>query len=127
LKEGWPRPGRAGVVDLSFSFYLISMKNKTLFNRKGLKSYRSSLRNRSTSAEVVLWDILKSKNLDGRKFRRQYNIGSYIVDFCCPSERLIIELDGDTHGEYNKIQEDENRDKYMENLGFIVLNHPDRH
>ena len=80
------------------------MKNKNLFNRKGLKSYRSSLRNRSTSAEAVLWDILKSKNLDGRKFRRQYSIGSYIVDFCCPSEKLIIELDGDPHGEYHKIQ-----------------------
>jgi very-short-patch-repair endonuclease len=102
------------------------MKNKNLFNRKGLKSYRSSLRNRSTSAEAVLWDILKSKNLDGRKFRRQYSIGSYIIDFCCPSEKLIIELDGDPHGEYHKIQEDENRDKYMESLGFTVLRFENR-
>jgi very-short-patch-repair endonuclease len=102
------------------------MKNKNIFNRKGLKSYRSSLRNRSTSAEAVLWDILKSKNLDGRKFRRQYSIGSYIVDFCCPSEKLIIELDGDPHGEYHKIQEDENRDKYIESLGFTVLRFENR-
>jgi very-short-patch-repair endonuclease len=65
------------------------MKSKNIFNRKALKSYRSSLRNRSTSAEAVLWDILKSKNPDGRKFRRQYSIGNYIVDFCCPSEKLI--------------------------------------
>jgi hypothetical protein len=56
---------RAGVVDLFFFYTFISMKNKNLFNRKGLKSYRSSLRNRSTSAEAVLWDILKSKNPDG--------------------------------------------------------------
>jgi very-short-patch-repair endonuclease len=102
------------------------MKNKNLFNRKYLKSYRSSLRNRSTSAEAVLWDILKLKNLDGRKFRRQYSIGSYIVDFCCPSEKLIIELDGDPHGEYNKIHEDENRDKYMESLGFTILRFENR-
>jgi very-short-patch-repair endonuclease len=102
------------------------MKNKIIFNRKDLKSYRSSLRNRSTSAEAVLWDILKSKNLDGRKFRRQYSIGSYIVDFCCPSEKLIIELDGDPHGEYSKIQEDENRDKYMESLEFTVLRFENR-
>jgi very-short-patch-repair endonuclease len=58
------------------------MKNKNLFNRKGFKLYKSALRNSSTSAEAVFWDKLKSKNLDGRKFRRQYNIGSYIVDFC---------------------------------------------
>ena len=95
---------RPGWLIYCFLFTFISMKNKNLFNRKGLKSYRSSLRNRSTSAEAVLWDILKSKNLDGRKFRRQYSIGSYIVDFCCPSEKLIIELDGDPHGEYHKIQ-----------------------
>jgi very-short-patch-repair endonuclease len=61
------------------------MKNKNLFNRKVLKSFRP-LRNRSTSAEAALWGMLKSKKLDGRKFRRQYSIGSYIVDFCCPSE-----------------------------------------
>jgi hypothetical protein len=66
------------VVDLFFSFTFIPVNNNNLFNRKGLKSFRSSLRNRSTSA---LWKILKSKDLDGRKFRRQYSIGSYIVDF----------------------------------------------
>ena len=102
------------------------MKNKNLFNRKGLKSYRLSLRNRSTSAEAELWNILKSKNLDGRKFRRQHSIGNYIVDFCCPSEKIIIELDGDPHGEYHKIEEDKNRDKYLESLGFIVLRFENR-
>jgi very-short-patch-repair endonuclease len=75
------------------------MKNKNLFSRKSLKSIRSSFWNRSTSAEAALWNILKSKNLDGRKFRRQYSIGIYIVDFCCPSEKLIVELDRDPHGE----------------------------
>ena len=102
------------------------MKNENLFNRKGLKSLRSSLRKRSTSAEVELWNILKSRKLEGRKFRRQYSIGSYIVDFCCPSEKLIIELDGDPHGEYHKIQEDEDRDKFLENFGFTVLRFENR-
>jgi very-short-patch-repair endonuclease len=102
------------------------MKNKNLFNRKGLKTFRSFLRNKATSSEAALWGILKSKQLDGRKFRRQYSIGSYIVDFCCPSEKLIIELDGDPHGEYHKIQKDENRDKYLESLGFTVLRFENR-
>ena len=102
------------------------MKNNNLFNRKDLKSFRSFLRNRATSAEVALWNILKSKQLDGRKFRRQYSISSYIVDFCCPSEKLIIELDGDPHEEYHKIQKDENRDKYLESLGFTALRFENR-
>ena len=118
----FPRPGW-----LIYSFFIFtSMKNENLFNRKGLKSLRSSLRKRSTSAEVELWNILKSRKLEGRKFRRQYSIGSYIADFCCPSEKLIIELDGDPHGEYHKIYEDENRDKYLESLGFTVLRFENR-
>ena len=55
-----------------------------------------------------------------------HSIGSYIVDFCCPSEKLVIELDGDSHGEYDKIQKDENRDKYIESLGFTVLRFENR-
>ena len=102
------------------------MKNHNLFNSKDLKSFRSFLRNRSTSAEAALWNIIKSKQLEGKKFRRQYSIGSYIVDFCCPSERLIIELDGHPHGEYHKIQKDENRDKYLESLGFTLLRFENR-
>ena len=102
------------------------MKNNNLFNRKDLKSFRSFLRNKGTPAEAALWNILKSTQIDGRKFRRQYSIDSYIVDFCCPSEKLIIELDGDTHGEYYKIQKDENRDKYLESLGFTVLRFENR-
>ncbi len=96
------------------------MKNINLFNRKSLKSFRSSLGNRSASVETALWKMLKSKRLEGRKFRIQYRIGSFIVDFCCPSEKLIFKLDDDPHGEYHKIQEDENRDKYLESLGFTV-------
>jgi very-short-patch-repair endonuclease len=77
------------------------MKNQNLFNRKSLKFFRSSLRNKSTSAEAELWNILKSKKLYARKFRRQYRIGNYIVDFICASEKLVIELDGNPHGEYH--------------------------
>jgi very-short-patch-repair endonuclease len=113
--------GLAGVVDSIFLITFILMDNKHLFNRKSLKPLRSSLRNRSTSAESVLWDQLKSKNLEGRKFRRQQSIGNYIVDFYCPSEKLIIELDGDPHGDSLRIRKDITRDKYLEALGFTVL------
>ena len=102
------------------------MNDKNIINRKELKSLRSSLRRSSTSAEAAIWELLKSKRLEGRKFRRQYSIGNYIVDFCCPSEKLIIELDGDPHGEYYKIQKDEIRDNYLVSLGFTVLRFENR-
>jgi very-short-patch-repair endonuclease len=117
---------RPGWLIYSFLLIFMFMYNKNLFNRKDLKSFRSSLRKRSTSAEAELWELLKSKKLEGRKFRRQYSIGNYIVDFCCPKEKLIIELDGDPHGEYHKIQKDEIRDNYLANLGFTVVRFENR-
>jgi hypothetical protein len=47
-----------------------------------------------------------------------------IVDFCCPSEKLVIEHDGDQHGDCEQIEKDKKRDKYLEGLGQI--NHPGR-
>ena len=105
---------RPGWLICLLLYTFISMINKNLFNKKGLKSFRSSLRNRSTSAEAALWNILKSKNLDGKKFRRQYSIDNYIVDLCCPSEKLVIELDGAPHGEYYGIYKDEIRVVFQE-------------
>jgi len=104
-----------------FLYKLVNMESKNLFNRKELKPLRSALRNKSTSAEAALWNILKSRNIEGKKFRRQYSIGKYIADFCCPSEKLIIELDGAVHGEYQRITKDELRDQFIESLGFKVL------
>ena len=95
-------------------------------NKKELKTFRKTLRNRSTSAEAALWNMLKKSQLGGKKFRRQHSINNYIVDFYCSSERLIIELDGDSHGDYVKIQEDEARDKYFELRGFKVIRFENR-
>jgi very-short-patch-repair endonuclease len=113
------RPG--WLILTRFLPIFITVKNHNILNRKKFKSFRRSLRNRSTSAEATLWGILKSKKLDGRKFRRQHGIGYYIVDFCCPSEKLVIELDGDQHGDHEQIEKDKKRDKYLEGLGFTVL------
>ena len=102
------------------------MENQQFFNRKNLKQYRISLRKNSTSAEVALWKLLKSGSLKGRKFRRQHSIGHYIVDFYCPSEKLIIELDGNPHGDYIQIERDTSRDKYLEELGMTILRFENR-
>ena len=99
--------------------------NPKLYNKKELKAYRIALRNKSTPAEVALWKLLKSSR-SGRKFRRQHSIGNYITDFCCPSEKLIIELDGNGHVEYSQIEKEEIRDKYLEDLGFRILRFENR-
>lgn len=95
-------------------------------NSKYLKPIRKHLRNRSTSAEAALWSELKNRRLDGRKFRRQHSIGNYIVDFYCPEENLIIELDGEVHGSYIKIEEDKERDIELSRSGYKVLRFENR-
>jgi very-short-patch-repair endonuclease len=94
---------------------------RKLHNKIQLKETRKVLRTNSTSAEATLWKSLKNKNLDGRKFRRQHSIHNYIVDFYCPSERIIIELDGAFHLDFINQQKDHERDQQLERLGYKVL------
>jgi leucyl-tRNA synthetase len=78
------------------------------------------LRSNMTHAEQILWSRLRGHRMDGRKFRRQHAIGSYIVDFVCLQARLIIEVDGDTHDESRQAL-DAHRTAYFKKLGFRVL------
>jgi very-short-patch-repair endonuclease len=91
-----------------------------LFNKPKQKDYRKILRNRPSLSEVLLWRRLKGQQL-GIKFRRQFGIGKYIVDFYCTELKLIIEVDGATHGEEDEIIYDKNRQDYLEKSGFKVL------
>jgi len=92
-----------------------------LHNRKYLKEIRKELRNNLTPSEATLWRMLKGKQLEGRKFRRQHSIANYIVDFYCPSEHLIIEVDGSVHLDLVVNQNDYIRDEYLIEKGFKVL------
>ena len=74
-----------------------------------------------TEAEKVLWESLKTKQLDGYKFRREHIIDEYIVDFVCLAKNLVIEVDGGYHN-HPEIQEaDTFRTENLENLGFRVI------
>lgn len=93
----------------------------TIHSRKHLENYRKSLRNNATPAERFLWKHLKNKQLDGKRFLRQHSILNYIVDFYCPSEKLIIELDGEIHFNDTAQEYDAKRTKDLEQVGFTVI------
>src|SRR5688572_7707091 len=90
-------------------------------NYKYLKKYRKYLRKNLTPAEAILWRFLKSKQLEGIKFRRQFSIGNCIVDFYCPKFRLAIELDGEPHFTPEGIEKDINRDNYLNQMEICIL------
>lgn len=78
-----------------------------------------------TEAEMHLWDKLRRRQLNGRQFFRQRPIGRYIVDFYCPTVKLIIEVDGGQHYHGFGAEKDKIRDEFMNKLGMKVLRFSD--
>jgi very-short-patch-repair endonuclease len=78
-----------------------------------------NLRKAQTDAERVLWQQLRNRQLSGAKFKRQYGMGRYIVDFICLESKLIVEVDGGQHAEQHEY--DAQRTAWLEAQGFKVL------
>ena len=89
-----------------------------------LKKNAQTLRKNMTKEEAHLWYqcLCRAKY----RFRRQYVIGDYIVDFYCHQARLVIELDGSQHCDPGKIEYDTKRTAYLEYLGLKVLRFSNR-
>lgn len=77
------------------------------------------MRKNPTNAETLLWGELKGKKLAGYKFRRQHPLRSFIVDFYCPSKKLVIEVDGPYHA--NQKACDWVREVDLQSMGYKVL------
>ena len=87
-------------------------------SRRGIERARS-LRGASTDAERRLWTHLRGRRLGNLKFRRQYPISGYVVDFVCLELKLIVELDGGQHSK--QAEYDAARTAVLEKGGFRVL------
>ena len=77
------------------------------------------LRQKLTPAEAILWEALRERKLEGLKFRCQHPIGRFIVDFYCPSLKLIIEIDGEIH--IQQQNHDQARTDQLQDFGYSVL------
>ncbi len=97
------------------------MKKIVINNKSELKNYRKQLRNSSTSAEAVLWTYLQKSQVENRKFRRQHSLGNFIADFYCPSEKLVVELDGEDHFWEPGIEKDRIKENYLKSIGIKVI------
>jgi very-short-patch-repair endonuclease len=71
-----------------------------------------------TDAERRLWACLRGRRLEAYKFRRQHQLGRFIVDFACIEYRLVIEADG---GQHSENEADERRTAWLEREGWQVL------
>jgi leucyl-tRNA synthetase len=98
------------------------MSIDTLSDRCSREKFKFAhiLRRNPTPSEAALWRTIRNCQL-GEQFWRQIVILGWIVDFLCPSKKLIIEIDGGSHDNYWSNKEDAYRDSIMEQHGFRVL------
>jgi very-short-patch-repair endonuclease len=90
-------------------------------NRSSEKDKRRQLRAAMPTAEVILWSRIRRRQLLGCKFRRQYSVGSYVIDFFSAEARLGIELDGDSHFESGAPAYDQRRQQFIESFGIRTI------
>jgi very-short-patch-repair endonuclease len=88
-----------------------------------LKFRAKELRKKGVLSEVLLWNELKGKKMNGYLFMRQKPVGDYIVDFYCSRLKLVIEIDGESHD--GRFEYDAKRQKFLESIGLTVLRFDD--
>jgi very-short-patch-repair endonuclease len=91
------------------------------YNISKLKKRRQVLRRNLSKAEVIMWKHLSNKQMRGYKFRRQYSVDQYIIDFYCPELKLAIEVDGDSHFVPGAEDNDQERQEHIENYGIRFI------
>lgn len=122
-REGVPSNEAGGRRDLGIAptaMQPLSPRGEDRVRGRGnlLVGLARSLRQRETRAERALWSTLLDRRLATVKFRRQYPVGPYVVDFCAPGPRVIIEVDG---GQHAGSKADRQRDAALRSLGYRVL------
>ena len=95
--------------------------SQRIFNSAENKQLRQTLRTHGTSAEATMWRMLKSEQICGVKFRRQFSVGPYILDFYCPRLKICIELDGDHHYSRQGYEHDLTRNTYLSHEHGITI------
>ena len=94
------------------------------FDFSGQSERARELRKTATSAEQLFWELVRDRRFLDLKFRRQHQIGDYIVDFYCDEKELIIEIDGGIHNTDQRRKVDHKRDGYLKALGMTVIRIP---
>jgi len=91
------------------------------YNIKEMKLRRKNLRINMTHAEVVLWNQIRRRQIHDARFRRQFSINNFIVDFYSPEIKMVIEVDGMTHHSDDEREYDVYRQSKMEDFGITFL------
>lgn len=85
------------------------------------RAFARQLRKAMSLPEVLLWKAIRNRKLNGLRFRRQYPLGPYVLDFYCPEFRICVEVDGASHSLGDRPQKDDARDAWLAAKGVRTL------
>jgi chorismate synthase len=108
-KEGGTSPSNFGYITSSANTYSI------------LKDFAKQNRLNPTEAEDKLWQLVRNRNIEGAKFRRQHPIEGFIPDFVCLEKKLIIEIDGGYHNQEEQAKYDAAREEWLKEHQYQLL------
>ena len=91
------------------------------YNKTTEKEKRRKLRKNQTYAEKIIWQQVRNRQLLGVKFRRQYSVDHFVIDFYAPELKLAIESDGSIHELEDQKKYDKARQEYLENFGITFI------
>ena len=84
-------------------------------------AFARSQRAQANEFAQIVWQIIRNRACRRQKFRREYPIPPYTVDFCCVELKLVIEVDGEHHFTGEGHHHDQRRDRFLADLGYQVL------
>ena len=98
-----------------------------LYNKSSEKFKRQQLRTEMTEAEKRLWKQIRNRQLENCKFRRQYSVAAFVLDFYSPEIKLALEVDGDSHFVDGAVEYDAERQEFIEaaRINFLRFTNED--
>jgi very-short-patch-repair endonuclease len=97
------------------------VKMTQLYNKNSEIEKRRLLRENITKAEKLIWDKIRDRQLEKCKFRRQYSVDKFVIDFYSPELKLGIEIDGESHFQQGAAEYDKARQEFIELAGIKFI------
>ncbi|MBV6623096.1 MAG: DUF559 domain-containing protein [Rivularia sp. (in: Bacteria)] len=92
-----------------------------IYNKKLEKEKRRKLRQNIVKTEKIIWHKIRNRQIEDCKFRRQYSVYKFVIDFYSPILKLAIEIDGESHFQEGAAEYDRERQNYIESLGITFV------
>lgn len=103
---------------------VLQMTKRRLARPEESIEFARSQRRFSNEFASTVWQLIRNRLVHGAKFRREFPIPPYTVDFCCLELLLVIEVDGKSHFTEEGLKYDQDRDRFLRSLGYRILRIP---